>query len=61
MRRVDNLRVVIVQAVEQRFLDMSMDVRLGLLDHEEIGKSLFDLLIFKFEELEGQVNEVCSA
>ena len=30
---------------------MGVDVRLGLLDDEEVGKGLLDLLIFEFEQL----------
>jgi len=55
------LRVVILQAIEQSLLDMGVDVCLGFFDDEEIGEGLLDLLIFEFEELKRQVDEVRAA
>ena len=49
MRRVDDLRIVIVQAIKQSLLDMGVNVCLGFFDDEEIGEGLLDLLIFEFE------------
>jgi len=61
MRRVDDLGLVVVQPVEQSLLDVSVDMRLGLFYHEEIGERLLDLLIFELEQLEGEVDKIGAA
>ncbi|MNE20323.1 hypothetical protein D3C80_1134370 [compost metagenome] len=58
MGRVDHLGVRIGQAVEQRLLNMGVDVRLWLLDQEKVRERMFGRLIFELEQLERQVDEI---
>ena len=58
--RVNNLGVGIVELVKKSLLDVGMYMGLWLFNQQEVSKRLLGLLIFEFQELERQVDEICS-
>ena len=50
--RINDLRIGVVEFVEQRLLNVCVDMRFGLLNEQEVGERLLDLLIFELKKLE---------
>ena len=61
MGRINDLRVGIVQSIEQRFLNVCVNMRFGFLNEQEVGERLRNLLVFELKKLEGKVDEVRAA
>lgn len=58
MGGINYLGIGVAKAVKQSFLDVRVDMSLGLLDQQKVCARLLRFLVFKLEELQRQVDQV---